>query len=153
MKTIIRTIIFYSSIFIFLNSLFAKTSETNSLYALCSDEEKIHTRNDVFNVTEIQMKNLIVAAMKGDGKASFRLSFYYRLYRYDDKSADVWLEIAAEQGNEAAQHNLGFCYERKGKYKKALFWYTKAAKNDQSAKEKLIALQKKMKKKKDVNKN
>ena len=92
------------------------------------------------------MKNLIVAAMKGDGKASFRLSFYYRLYKYDDKSADVWLEIAAEQGNEAAQRNLGFWYERKGKYKKALFWYTKAAKNDQSAKEKLIALQKKMKK-------
>ena len=60
---------------------------------------------------------------------------FYDQEKYDD--AYSWLLKAAEQGNAAAQNNLGFCYDHgrgvEQNYTEAVKWYRKAAEQGNAA--------------------
>jgi TPR repeat protein len=63
---------------------------------------------------------------ENDANAAFRLYQYYAFSNFDDNKMMHYLEIAAENGNLTAQHNLSYLYMEQNKLDKAFKWAKKA---------------------------
>ena len=77
---------------------------------------------------KLSMKYLKEAAQKGHVEAQYHLGIFSK----DEKEREKWLTLSAEAGHVGAMNFLGGLFNGKEDYKKAFFWYQKAAEKGSS---------------------
>ncbi|HWA63302.1 MAG TPA: hypothetical protein VG939_18140 [Caulobacteraceae bacterium] len=94
-----------------------------------ASSEDVVFGNGGWDLSQVEVGELVKRAARGDGGAAFRLSLYWRICHGNHARELYWLNVGARNGNASAEYNLGFDLARSGdaaQEARAIHWLKKA---------------------------